>query len=249
MIRLTDITKSYPVAGEDLMVLDHINLNVEQGDFVAIMGPSGSGKSTLMNIIGCLDQPTSGEYELNGELVSNYDDKQLAQVRNKSIGFVFQQFHLLPRLTALQNVELPLIYAGVKKQERIKLAEEALAKVGLSDRMDHLPNELSGGQKQRVAIARAIVNEPDIILADEPTGALDSKTGKQIMELFTLLNKEGVTVIVVTHEAEIASYANRTVFVRDGKVTTADQIVDTQLLERIADKVVSDEVRVGDDGT
>ena len=249
MIRLTDITKSYPVAGEDLMVLDHINLNVEQGDFVAIMGPSGSGKSTLMNIIGCLDQPTSGEYELNGELVSNYDDKQLAQVRNKSIGFVFQQFHLLPRLTALQNVELPLIYAGVKKQERIKLAEEALAKVGLSDRMDHLPNELSGGQKQRVAIARAIVNEPDIILADEPTGALDSKTGKQIMELFTLLNKEGVTVIVVTHEAEIASYANRTIFVRDGKVTTADEIVDTQLLERIADKVVSDEVRVGDDGT
>ena len=248
MIRLTDITKSYPVAGEDLMVLDHINLNVEQGDFVAIMGPSGSGKSTLMNIIGCLDQPTSGEYELNGELVSNYDDKQLAQVRNKSIGFVFQQFHLLPRLTALQNVELPLIYAGVKKQERIKLAEEALAKVGLSDRMDHLPNELSGGQKQRVAIARAIVNEPDIILADEPTGALDSKTGKQIMELFTLLNKEGVTVIVVTHEAEIASYANRTIFVRDGKVTTADEIVDTQLLERIADKVVSDEVRVGDDG-
>lgn len=247
MIRLTDITKSYPVAGEDLLVLDRISLYVEKGDFVAIMGPSGSGKSTLMNIIGCLDQPTSGEYELNGELVSNYDDKQLAQVRNKSIGFVFQQFHLLPRLSALQNVELPLIYAGMKKAERLKRAEEALDKVGLSDRMHHLPNELSGGQKQRVAIARAIVNEPNIILADEPTGALDSKTGKQIMELFTLLNKEGVTVIVVTHEAEIANYAKRTVFVRDGKVTTAESVVDQQLLEKIVEKELADEVTVGDE--
>jgi putative ABC transport system ATP-binding protein len=254
MIRLTDITKSYPVAEEELLVLDDINLFVEKGDFVAIMGPSGSGKSTLMNIIGCLDQPTSGQYELNGELVSNYDDKQLAQVRNKSIGFVFQQFHLLPRLTALQNVELPLIYAGLSKKERIERAEEALEKVGLSDRLDHLPNELSGGQKQRVAIARAIVNKPEIILADEPTGALDSKTGKQIMDLFTLLNEEGVTIIVVTHEAEVASYANRTIFVRDGKVTTADEIVDQQLLERIVEKEVSeaevsDKVEVGDDGT
>lgn len=254
MIRLTDITKSYPVAEEELLVLDDINLFVEKGDFVAIMGPSGSGKSTLMNIIGCLDQPTSGQYELNGELVSNYDDKQLAQVRNKSIGFVFQQFHLLPRLTALQNVELPLIYAGLSKKERIERAEEALEKVGLSDRLDHLPNELSGGQKQRVAIARAIVNKPEIILADEPTGALDSKTGKQIMNLFTLLNEEGVTIIVVTHEAEVASYANRTIFVRDGKVTTADEIVDQQLLERIVEKEVSeaevsDKVEVGDDGT
>ncbi|NLI67678.1 MAG: ABC transporter ATP-binding protein [Bacilli bacterium] len=240
MIRLTDITKSYPVAGEALIVLDRINLHVEKGEFIAIMGPSGSGKSTLMNIIGCLDQPTSGTYELNGELISEYDDKQLAKIRNQSIGFVFQQFHLLPRMTALENVELPLIYAGVKKAERMRRAKEALAKVGLSDRMEHLPNELSGGQKQRVAIARAIVNEPDIILADEPTGALDSKTGKQIMELFTLLNEEGTTVIVVTHEAEVASYAKRTIFVRDGKVTSAERVVDQELLEKIVEKETFD---------
>jgi len=233
MIELRNVVKSYPVAGDDLVVLKDIDLSIAAGEFVAIMGPSGSGKSTLMNIIGCLDKPTSGEYFLNHKLVSEYDEKELAGVRNQSIGFVFQQFQLLPRLTALQNVELPMIYAGVGKKERIARAEEALDKVELKDRMDHLPNALSGGQKQRVAIARAIVNEPSIILADEPTGALDTKTGKQIMEMFTLLNKEGTTVILVTHEAEVASYAARTVFVRDGELTTADEVVGQDALARL----------------
>ncbi|PXW87964.1 putative ABC transport system ATP-binding protein [Pseudogracilibacillus auburnensis] len=233
MIRLKKVVKSYPVAGEDLVVLQDIDLQIKNGEFVAIMGPSGSGKSTLMNIIGCLDKPTSGEYLLNGKQVSAYDEKELAGVRNQSVGFVFQQFQLLPRLNALQNVELPMIYAGVGKKERIDRAQEALEKVGLGDRMDHLPNALSGGQKQRVAIARAIVNEPNIILADEPTGALDSKTGVQIMDMFTLLNKEGTTVILVTHEAEIASYANRTIFVRDGKLTSAGAVVDQESYEKL----------------
>jgi putative ABC transport system ATP-binding protein len=182
------------------------------------MGPSGSGKSTLMNIIGCLDRPTNGEYYLNDHLISQYSENELARVRNQSIGFVFQQFQLLPRLNALRNVELPMIYAGMKKKEREERATEALIKVGLQDRMDHLPNELSGGQKQRVAIARAIVNNPDLILADEPTGALDTKTSIQIMELFTMLNREGTTIILVTHESEVAQYAQRKVFVRDGLV-------------------------------
>src|SRR5690625_2067058 len=186
-----------------------------------------------MNIIGCLDKPTSGEYFLNGKLVSDYDEKELAKVRNQSVGFVFQQFQLLPRLNALQNVELPMIYAGIGKKERLERAAEALEKVGLGDRQTHLPNALSGGQKQRVAIARAIVNEPDIILADEPTGALDSKTGVQIMEMFTLLNKEGTTVILVTHEAEVASYAERTVFVRDGRLTSAEEVVGQEALEKL----------------
>lgn len=236
MIQLKKVVKSYPVAGEDLVVLKDIDLVIQRGEFVAIMGPSGSGKSTLMNIIGCLDKPTSGEYLLNEKSIAGYNDKELAQVRNRSVGFVFQQFQLLPRLTALQNVELPMIYAGVAKKERLERAREALEKVGLGDRMDHLPNELSGGQKQRVAIARAIVNKPDIILADEPTGALDSKTGVQIMELFTLLNEEGTTVILVTHEAEIASYAERTIFVRDGMLTTAEEIVASDALERLVAK-------------
>jgi putative ABC transport system ATP-binding protein len=199
-------------------VLKGIDLHIKQGVFTAIMGPSGSGKSTLMNIVGCLDRPSSGDYYLNDHLVSQYDEKELAQVRNRSIGFVFQQFQLLPRLNALKNVELPMIYAGVKKKEREERAAEALHKVGLSDRLGHLPNELSGGQKQRVAIARAIVNDPDLILADEPTGALDSKTSVQIMELFMMLNQEGTTIILVTHESEVADYARRTVFVRDGMV-------------------------------
>lgn len=233
MIQLKKVIKSYPVAGDDLVVLKDINLQINKGEFVAIMGPSGSGKSTLMNIIGCLDKPSSGEYLLNGKQVSDYDEKELAQVRNQSVGFVFQQFQLLPRLNALQNVELPMIYAGIGKNERIQRAKEALEKVGLSDRADHLPNALSGGQKQRVAIARAIVNEPDIILADEPTGALDSKTGVQIMDMFTMLNKEGTTVILVTHEAEIASYAERTVFVRDGKLTSAEEVVGQEAMERL----------------
>lgn len=241
MIQLKNVVKSYPVAGDNLVVLKDIDLSITQGEFVAIMGPSGSGKSTLMNIIGCLDKPTTGEYFLNQKLVSLYDEKELAQVRNQSVGFVFQQFQLLPRLTALQNVELPMIYAGIGKKERIQRAEEALDKVDLQDRMTHLPNELSGGQKQRVAIARSIVNEPSIILADEPTGALDSKTGVQIMEMFTLLNQEGTTVILVTHEAEVASYAARTVFVRDGKLTTADEVVGQEALEKL---VASDESTV-----
>ena len=199
-------------------MLRGIDLTIRKGEFVAIMGPSGSGKSTLMNIIGCLDQPTSGTYILNGEDVSNYDEKALAKVRNRSIGFVFQQFHLLPRLNAWRNVELPMIYAGKRKQERYEKALEALEKVGLADRVNHMPNELSGGQKQRVAIARAIVNAPQIILADEPTGALDTKTSAQVMNLFTMLNQEGVTIVLVTHEPEIAAYADRIIRLRDGQI-------------------------------
>lgn len=218
MIRLEAIVKSYTIGKEQVDVLKGIDLHIKTGEFIAIMGPSGSGKSTLMNIIGCLDRPTSGEYFLNGERVSDYDENALAKVRNRSLGFVFQQFHLLPRLNALQNVELPLIYAGKPKKEREQLAIEALERVGLSDRMHHLPNELSGGQKQRVAIARAIVNRPHVILADEPTGALDSKTSEQIMNLFTMLNREGTTIVMVTHEQEIADYAERIVFLRDGKL-------------------------------
>ncbi|WP_299086803.1 ABC transporter ATP-binding protein [uncultured Metabacillus sp.] len=223
MIELSAITKSYKVGNETLEVLKDINLSIGDGEFVAIMGPSGSGKSTLMNVIGCLDNPTSGTYLLKNEDISSYKDEELAKVRNLSIGFVFQQFQLLPRLTALKNVELPMIYAGVKKKDREERASRALEKVGLADRMNHLPNELSGGQKQRVAIARAIVNEPNIILADEPTGALDSKTSISIMEQFTALNKEGTTVILVTHEQEVADYAKRIITVRDGTILSDDE--------------------------
>lgn len=226
MIRLQSLKKSYTIGKEAVEVLKGIDLQINSGEFTAIMGPSGSGKSTLMNMIGCLDSPTSGEYYLNELLVSDYNENELARVRNESIGFVFQQFQLLPRLNALKNVELPMIYAGMKKKEREERAAEALLKVGLGDRMQHLPNELSGGQKQRVAIARAIVNEPDLILADEPTGALDSKTSVQIMDLFTMLNKEGTTIILVTHESEIARYAERTVFVRDGMITREDNLLE-----------------------
>ncbi|PWA12190.1 macrolide ABC transporter ATP-binding protein [Pueribacillus theae] len=228
MIRLKSIVKSFTMGNEQVNVLKGIDLDIRDGEFVAIMGPSGSGKSTLMNIIGCLDRPTSGEYYLNGERVSEHDENELARVRNQSIGFVFQQFQLLPRLNALKNVELPMIYAGKPKSEREEKAAEALKKVGLSDRMYHLPNELSGGQKQRVAIARAIVNEPALILADEPTGALDSKTSVQIMDLFTLLNQEGTTIILVTHEPEVAEYAERIVLVRDGKLTSEYKDVESE---------------------
>lgn len=220
MIHLDNIKRSFMLGKESVPVLNGITLAIDPGEFVAIMGPSGSGKSTLMNIIGCLDKPTEGDYYLAGENVSHYNDKELARVRNQSIGFVFQQFHLLPRLSALKNVELPMIYAGVSKKERQARAEEALIKVGLSDRMNHLPNALSGGQKQRVAIARAIVNQPKLILADEPTGALDSKTSVDIMDQFNKLNEEGVTIVVVTHESEVAQYANRTIMVRDGLLQT-----------------------------
>lgn len=218
MIELVNIHKSYHLGKEEVPILKDINLKIYDGEFVAIMGPSGSGKTTLMNIIGCLDRASSGSYLLNEQEISTYSDEQLAKVRNIHIGFVFQQFQLLPRLTALENVELPMVYAGVTRKERRARAEAALEKVGLSERMKHLPSELSGGQKQRVAIARSIVNNPTLILADEPTGALDTKTSADIMEQFSKLNADGTTVVVITHEPEVAEYTSRTVIVRDGKV-------------------------------
>ena len=220
LIDLKNVSKSYRNGDQELQVLKNIHLEVEEGEFVAIMGPSGSGKSTLMNIIGMLDRPTSGEYYLEGEEVAKLSEKKLAKVRNQQIGFVFQQFFLLSKLNALQNVELPLIYAGVSQSKRKALAEQYLKKVELETRMHHLPSELSGGQKQRVAIARALVNHPSIILADEPTGALDTKTGEQIMELLTELNREGKTIIMVTHEPEIAAFAKRQIVIRDGVISS-----------------------------
>lgn len=219
LISLKNIVKSYKNGDQELQVLKGINLEVYEGEFVAIMGPSGSGKSTLMNIIGLLDRPTSGDYSLNGKKVETLSDRHLASVRNKEIGFVFQQFFLLSKLNALQNVELPLIYAGISVSKRRQLAKQYLEKVELEKRMKHLPSELSGGQKQRVAIARALVNNPSIILADEPTGALDTKTGEQIMALLTALNREGKTIIMVTHEPDIADYATRKIVIRDGEIT------------------------------
>ncbi|MEH7362068.1 ABC transporter ATP-binding protein [Priestia megaterium] len=218
MIELVNIHKSYHLGKEEVPILKDINLKIYDGEFVAIMGPSGSGKSTLMNIIGCLDRASSGSYLLNEQEISTYSDEQLAKVRNIHIGFVFQQFQLLPRLTAVENVELPMVYAGVTRKERRARAEAALEKVGLSERMKHLPSELSGGQKQRVAIARSIVNNPTLILADEPTGALDTKTSADIMDQFSQLNADGTTVVVITHEPEVAEYTSRTVILRDGKV-------------------------------
>ena len=220
LIDLKNVSKSYRNGDQELQVLKDVHLEVEEGEFVAIMGPSGSGKSTLMNIIGMLDRPTSGEYYLEGEEVAKLSEKKLAKVRNQQIGFVFQQFFLLSKLNALQNVELPLIYAGVSQSKRKALAEQYLKKVELETRMHHLPSELSGGQKQRVAIARALVNHPSIILADEPTGALDTKTGEQIMELLTELNREGKTIIRVTHEPEIAAFAKRQIVIRDGVISS-----------------------------
>lgn len=220
LIELKNINKSYRNGDQELQILKDISLEVDEGEFVAIMGPSGSGKSTLMNIIGMLDRPTTGEYHLGSEEVAKLGDKKLAKVRNKQIGFVFQQFFLLSKLNALQNVELPLIYAGVGLSKRKSLAEQFLTKVELDTRMHHLPSELSGGQKQRVAIARALVNNPSLILADEPTGALDTKTGEQIMELLTELNREGKTIIMVTHEPEIAAYAKRQIVIRDGVISS-----------------------------
>ena len=204
-------------------VLKDVTLHVEEGEYVAIMGPSGSGKSTLMNIVGCLDLPTKGEYKLDGVDVLLQKENELADIRLNKIGFVFQTFQLLPRQTALENVALPLIYAGISKKERNRLAAEALDRVGLSDRPSFVPNQLSGGQKQRVAIARAMVNKPKILLADEPTGALDSKSGKQVMELFAKLNEEGVTVIMITHDGEIARHAGRTVDIFDGEISERTQ--------------------------
>ncbi|WP_462412487.1 ABC transporter ATP-binding protein [Neobacillus sp. Marseille-QA0830] len=218
MLKMTGIMKTYHMGDEEQVVLDHINLMVERGDFVAILGPSGSGKSTLMNMIGCLDTPTSGEYFLSQQKVDELDEAELAAIRNKEVGFVFQQFQLLPRLTAIQNVELPLIYTGVPEKKRKQRAREMLERVGLGEKIDHRPNQLSGGQQQRVAIARAMVTEPTILLADEPTGALDQKTGQQIMELFHDLHKEGRTIIMITHDNEIAKNASRIVRILDGKL-------------------------------
>ena len=219
LIQLSNVVKSYSNGDQELNVLKGIDLTVYEGEFVAIMGPSGSGKSTLMNIIGLLDKPTSGDYSLNETQVEELKEKQLAKVRNQEIGFVFQQFFLLSKLSALQNVELPLVYAGVNSSKRRQLAKQFLEKVELSERMKHLPSELSGGQKQRVAIARALVNNPSIILADEPTGALDTKTSDQIMQLLTELNREGKTIVMVTHEPEIADFATRKIVIRDGEIT------------------------------
>ncbi len=218
MIVVRHLEREYLMGSETVHALRGVDLTIRRNEFVAIMGPSGSGKSTLMNLIGCLDTPSTGEYWLNGYRVSELGDDQLARIRNKEIGFVFQTFNLLPRATALQNVELPMVYAGVGSKERKAAATLALTRVGLADRMGHRPNELSGGQRQRVAIARALVNNPSIILADEPTGNLDSKTSEEILKLFEQLYKEGQTIVLVTHELDIAAHARRQVHLRDGKV-------------------------------
>ena len=220
VIQIRDLTRVYEMGAETVHALRGVTLAIRRNEYVAIMGPSGSGKSTLMNLIGCLDTPTSGEYWLNGQEVSRMQDDALARVRNREIGFVFQTFNLLPRASALQNVELPLVYGGVSARERRRRATEALDRVGLGDRMDHRPNELSGGQRQRVAIARALVNRPAILLADEPTGNLDSATSEEIMRVFEALHRQGQTVIMVTHEADIAAHAARIVVLRDGKVAS-----------------------------
>jgi len=218
LIQITNIKRDFVLGNEIVYVLKGIDLEIKKGEYVALMGPSGSGKSTLMNLLGCLDTPTSGSYILNGKDVSKMHDDELAEIRNKEIGFVFQTFNLLPRTTALDNVALPMVYAGFSKSERKVRAEEVLNQVGLSDRMDHQPNQLSGGQRQRVAVARALVNNPSIILADEPTGNLDSKTSEEIMKLFGDIHKLGNTVIVVTHEEEVAAYAHRIIRLRDGLI-------------------------------
>ena len=231
VIRIENLTRFYQMGETEVRALAGVSLQVQHNEYIAIMGPSGSGKSTLMNMIGCLDTPSSGEYILNGNRVSQMDDSDLAEVRNREIGFVFQTFNLLPRTSCLANVELPLIYAGVKASDRKSRALEVLDKVGLGDRVDHKPNELSGGQRQRVAIARALVNSPSILLADEPTGNLDSKTGVEIMLLFEELYKAGNTIILVTHENEIAEYARRIVRLRDGLVEK-DELVSNPVLEK-----------------
>src|SRR5258706_4002977 len=224
LIRLEKISRRYQMGGETIHALREVSLQIELGEYVAIMGPSGSGKSTMMNLIGCLDTATSGSYELNGTDVSDMGDNQLAEVRNREIGFVFQTFNLLARSSALHNVELPLIYAGIPSAERRRLALESIEHVGLADRMHHKPNELSGGQRQRVAIARALVNKPSILLADEPTGNLDSKTGEEIMALFANLHGQGNTIILVTHEHDIAQHAHRIIFIRDGKIASDEAV-------------------------
>jgi putative ABC transport system ATP-binding protein len=224
LIRTQDLWKTYEMGSNEVHALQGVSFSIARNEYVAIMGPSGSGKSTLMNLIGCLDTPTKGQYWLNGKLVSEMDDDELAHIRNKEIGFVFQTFNLLARATALHNVELPLIYSGLPARERTDRAKKSLQMVELSDRMHHKPNELSGGQRQRVAIARALVNHPSIILADEPTGNLDSATGVEIMKLFDRLHMEGNTIILVTHERDIAEYAHRVISIRDGKIASDERM-------------------------
>ena len=228
LIRTEDLWKTYEMGSNEVHALQGVTFEIHRNEYVAIMGPSGSGKSTLMNLIGCLDTPTKGRYLLNGKLVSQMDDDELAHIRNKEIGFVFQTFNLLARATALHNVELPLIYSGVSSRDRAERAKKALGMVELTDRMHHKPNELSGGQRQRVAIARALVNNPSIILADEPTGNLDSQTGIEIMKLFDKLHAEGNTIILVTHERDIAAYAHRIISIRDGRIAQDERLKRTQ---------------------
>jgi len=223
VIKIRNIVRNFPLGQEVVKVLKGIDLDIERGEYVALMGPSGSGKSTLMNLLGCLDTPTSGSYELNEKDVSNMSQDELAEIRNKEIGFVFQTFNLLPRTTALDNVALPMVYAGASKEERKTRAEQVLTDVGLADRMDHKPSQLSGGQRQRVAVGRALVNHPSIILADEPTGNLDSKTSVEIMALFNDIHQKGNTVIIVTHEEDIAKYAHRVIRLVDGMVSSDER--------------------------
>ena len=226
ILKMSDLTKSYYMGGEELKALNNVNLVINEGEFVSVLGPSGSGKSTFMNIVGCLDEPTEGQYVLAGQTVSHLSEKELARIRNKEIGFIFQNFQLLPRLSALQNVELPMVYAGVPAAERRKRAIAILERVGLGDKLPNLPTQLSGGQQQRVAIARSVVTEPSILLADEPTGALDQKTGAQIMDLFKELNKEGRTIIMITHDENIANNGNRILKIIDGHISEGGGVDD-----------------------
>ncbi|WP_313342101.1 ABC transporter ATP-binding protein [Sedimentibacter sp.] len=222
MIDLKNITKTYDMGSVQVQVLGGITMHVDEGEFIAIIGPSGSGKSTLMNIVGCLDTPTTGEYYLDGKEISTYNEKQLSKIRNQKIGFIFQKFNLLPKLTALENVELPLIYRGMNQKERRQKSIDALTKVGLNDRMNHKPTELSGGQQQRVAIARALAGDPPVLLADEPTGNLDSKSGSDVMNLIKQLSKEGKTIVLITHDSEIAMEAKRTITIKDGLLVNSN---------------------------